>query len=301
MDPNGNVEMQRDKWFFAFASVIGNSHITDNLPCQDACHVEQFDTFSVAIVADGAGSCKNSHIGSKQVVEFCVYHFAKLINEQDWVNDFPNKEVWYSAAKETLRSVRMDLEKYSITNDLPFKSLACTVILALCLPDGLLVSHIGDGRAGYFSPSTKWKAMIMPFHGQEANETVFITSDIWDDDTLTDRYVESLVINEPVDAFCLLSDGCEKSSFEVNLYDTEKKVFFDPNRPFAPFLDPNRTALLQFSEQQKSQEDINALWAKFLTDGTEKLRIETDDKTLLLGVRKAELPSKANIDDAKAG
>ncbi|RRB02050.1 PP2C family serine/threonine-protein phosphatase [Larkinella rosea] len=276
--------MQQTDWIFAFASVIGNSHISENIPCQDACRVGVFDKFTVSVVTDGAGSCKNSHLGSNQVSDFCIYHAEKLITRQGWVTEFPNQEVWHDTAKQILITVRKDLENYSIEHDIDFKSLACTVIMAISLPDGLLITHIGDGRAGYCTQEGQWLPMITPFHGEVANETVFITSDIWNDD-LVDLYIESNVISGQVSAFCLLSDGCEKAAFEVNLYNSDKSIYYDPNRPFPAFFNPNRTGLTKLHEQLKSQDDINNLWAEFLTAGTEKLRLETDDKTMVLGVK----------------
>ncbi len=89
-------------------------------------------------------------------------------------------------------------------------------------------------------------------------------------------------------AFCLLSDGCEKASFEVNLFDADTNKYYDPNRPYLPFFEPNIYALQNLYEQQKSQTEINQLWADFLEAGNNKLRIEPDDKTMILAVRSIE-------------
>lgn len=279
--------MQPPKWICAYSSVIGNSHITENIPCQDFCNIGNYEKFMISIVSDGAGSCINSDKGSKQVCEFALYHFESEIKKQDWYksNEIPSQEVWHLFAKQILLSVTKDLENYSKNNDLPFKSLSCTVIIVIALENYLLVTHIGDGRAGYCNQEDDWFSMITPFHGKEANETVFITSDIWHNGVI-DIYLESRVITENVKAFCLLSDGCEKASFECNLYDQDKDIYSDPNTPFKEFFHKNvNVHLPNMHKEGKTQEQINELWHSFLTEGNPKLKTEFDDKTMILAVK----------------
>ena len=42
--------MQQKEWLFAFASVIGNGHLSENIPCQDACKVESNKDYTIAVV-----------------------------------------------------------------------------------------------------------------------------------------------------------------------------------------------------------------------------------------------------------
>ena len=278
--------MSQSNWIFAFASVIGNSHIAENLPCQDYCRVESFEKFSIAVVCDGAGSCKNSQIGSEKASWFCIDRFEKLIRDNKWDDSesLPAQEVWHNLAKQTLYSVREDLENYGINEELEFKSLSSTLILTIILENGLLVSHIGDGRAGYCDSSNDWLSSITPFHGEVANQTVFLTSDFWDEEII-DNYIESRVIADQVKAVCLMSDGCEKASFECNLFDSETETYYDPNKPYPLFFDGNIKILPTLYAQGKSVEEINEMWKEFLSNGNDRLKVETDDKTLILGVR----------------
>lgn len=281
--------MHHADWVFAYASAIGNAHINENIPCQDACDVQHFDDFSISIICDGAGSCENSNIGSKKVVEFSLYHFQRLVRKYNWnkSDQFPDATLWHRRAKETLANVKEDLDKFCLSDNFELKSLSCTVIVVISFSKGLLITHIGDGRAGYCSSDLEWKHAIMPFHGELANQTVFITSDIWDDEII-DKYVESKIVTDDVFAFCLLSDGCEKASFECNLYDNVNKTYYDPNKPFDGFFNPNLKILQNLHQEGKTQDDINELWKSFLTSGNAKLRVEPDDKTLILGVRKVQ-------------
>ena len=59
------TDTNKTSWVAAYASVIGNGHIQTNTPCQDNCeHIKVNDDWGVAVVCDGAGSAKFSHIGS---------------------------------------------------------------------------------------------------------------------------------------------------------------------------------------------------------------------------------------------
>ena len=191
--------MQQKEWLFAFASVIGNGHLSENIPCQDACKVESNKDYTIAVVCDGAGSCANSHFGSKHVTDFSIFHFEKLISQKKWNidNNLPDQNLWHKEAKKTLFSIREDLEKLAVSNDWDLKSLSCTVIITIILKHGLLVTHIGDGRAGYCNTKGEWNSSITPLHGELANQTVFITSDIWDADII-DNYIESRVISDNI-------------------------------------------------------------------------------------------------------
>jgi hypothetical protein len=277
--------MVKNNWVFAFSSTIGSAHITEALPCQDYCKVESYDGFNISIVADGAGSCENSHLGAKQAVEFCNFHFPNLVRSRGWLSgNLPTNDSWNEEAKLTFKRVRDDLENFSINESIEFRSLSCTLIVVISFIDDLLVTHIGDGRAGYCDKKSDWSAMITPFKGEEANQTVFVTSDIYDD-TFIDRYIQSLVIGDGPTAFCLMSDGCEKSAFQCNFYNPETQQFYDPNKPFPDFFNNNIKILKQMVDDGKGQEEVNDLWERFLISGTDKLKVETDDKTLILAVR----------------
>jgi len=280
--------MSSSDWAIAYSSVLGNSHIQENLPCQDACLVEFENGYGIAVVSDGAGTCPNSHIGSKLACTFAHYHFRQLIAKHKLFENrqMPLKQEWDDIAFEAFFNVKSDLANFSIQENINFKSLSCTLICTIFSPYGLLVAHIGDGRGGYLKDN-KWHSMFTPFRGEFANETVFVTSEIWEVG-LVEKYIPTHIIEYPVDAFCLLSDGCEKASFEVNLYDKENEVYFDPNLPFPNFFNPNVEALKKLKKEGKTQDEINELWSNFLTNGNDKFILETDDKTMILAIRTSE-------------
>jgi serine/threonine protein phosphatase PrpC len=280
--------MKKTNWIYANASVIGNSHITHNVPCQDASKVGVFDNFLIAVVSDGAGSCKNSELGSEAVCNFSIKQFSELVEKNKWFlkEKYPSEKEWDTISKQELKKIKEQLKQLSQDEEeLEFNTLACTLIVVIAFNDRLLVTHIGDGRAGYCDNNDNWHSMISPFQGDQPNETVFITSEIWSDDKIN-YYIESRIIKNTVKAFCLLSDGCEKAAFECNLYDKETEKYYDPNLPYKEFFHKNiNLHLPNLFKSKKSQKEVNEHWNEFLKSGNPTLARESDDKTMILVVR----------------
>lgn len=281
------------EWNYLYASVQGKGHIEENIPCQDHCSVFKHTGYTICVVSDGAGTCENSHIGSETVTQSANIHFSGLVEEKKW-NKGKKKitaEEWQGASQRTLKAVRDDLEKISIQG-YDFKSLSCTLIVVIQINNKLLVTHIGDGRAGYCNSDDEWAAMLTPYKGRYSNETVFITSDIWEDETSLNKYIKSVIIEEKIKAFCLLTDGCENASFECYKLDQETQIPEDTNKPFKNFFHENvNLHIPNLIQSQKSQEELNQIWESFLTDGNDTLKNESDDKTMILAVKVPHLES----------
>ena len=282
MSANNN----KSSWVVAYASVIGNGHVLMNLPCQDSCaHKKLNDTWGVAVVADGAGSAAKSEIGSDFVARNMAHCLQEVVERRAWPTaaDLPDEQDWRTEALKVLQIVRQRLEQFAKAKEYKIPDLACTVLAVLYSPFGILTAHIGDGRAAYSVEEGKWDSLIQPFRGNEVNETVFITSNIWTTEGV-DIYIKTGIVKEKIRAFALLSDGCENGSFEVNVWDEENQKYHDPNRPYGKFFEPNLKGMLQLSKEQKPQEEINKIWAGFLTDGSKQFKHETDDKTMIFAV-----------------
>ncbi|HWY36558.1 MAG TPA: protein phosphatase 2C domain-containing protein, partial [Nitrosopumilaceae archaeon] len=224
---------------------------------------------------------------SEKVTQFANIHFTGLVEEKKW-NKGKKKitpEEWQQASQITLKAIRDDLEKISIQG-YEIKSLSCTLIVVIQLKNKLLVTHIGDGRAGYCNSNDDWASMMTPYKGRYSNETVFITSDIWEDETSMNKYIKSTVVEENIKAFCLLTDGCENASFECYKLDEETKIPEDINKPFKDFFHENvNLHIPNLIKSQKSQEELNQIWESFLTDGNDTLKSESDDKTMILAIK----------------
>lgn len=287
---------EKSPWVLAYASVIGNGHIQSGIPCQDSTAHHQINKdWGVAVVCDGAGSAAQSHIGSDFVARNTAHCLEEVIQRCAWSpSQLPDEQTWRKEAQRALQLVMQRLMQFAEKREIPLPQLACTVLATLYCEGALLSVHIGDGRAAYSDAPGQWKALIAPYRGNEANETVFITSRIWNPAGI-EEYIESSVTTGPIRAFALMSDGCEKAAFEVNIFDPKTKKYSDPNRPFPRFFEPNVPGLRQLHKEQKSQAEINTLWSGFLTAGTKQFKHEIDDKSMILAVRLAEVPQEKNI------
>lgn len=280
---------QENKWIVAYASVIGNGHIQHNIPCQDNCaHLKINDNWSVAVVCDGAGSAKNSHIGSDFVARNTAHCLSEIIERRQWtMRDLPTEQDWRNEAIKAMQIVMQRLSSFAKEKEYVLHDLSCTVLASVYSPFAILTVHIGDGRAAYSTKAGEWLALMTPFRGNEANETVFICSDIWNIEGV-EKYIGTNIKTSAIRALALCSDGCEKGSFEVNIFDENTQKYLDLNRPFPKFFEPNVLALRKLHSEQKTPDEINSLWAAFLTEGTKAFKHEIDDKTLILAVLREE-------------
>lgn len=280
---------QDTHWVLVGESIIGQSHIKNNVPCQDHHHYEMINSdWGIAILADGAGSVEYAHKGSAFIVQEAASLFKDLLKREKWANkgNLPPQEIWHNHAKNTLKTLRGKLETYATQEKTESKHMSSTLIVVLFSPLGLLATHIGDGRAGYCNVDKKWKALINPWKGEYANETVFVSSDIWSENEI-DQFIRSNVIYEEPYAFTLLSDGCERHSFICNVWDEDQNKYYDPNIPFDKFFNPLVENLKHMHKNKLEPKAMKAKWAKFLTEGNAKLKNEPDDKTMIIGVRVA--------------
>ncbi len=280
---------ENDEWIIVGASVIGRGHIESNMPCQDSNSYASLDNgWGIAITSDGAGSAKHSHVGSKIVVTRAKVHFEHLILNSSWYknNILPDDITWSKVAFKALKAVRDDMKNFSEEKQAELESFAATVIVVVHTPMGLLVAHIGDGRAGYQDKSGIWHSLITPHKGEEANQTIFITSDFWNIPFYEMSGVsvpETRVIRESAKSFVLMSDGCEHTSWDCNLYNADMGIYYDPNTPHFAFFNPLIETLKEHKNEKLPFTDRSEKWSNYLDKGNKSFIKETDDKTMILG------------------
>lgn len=265
-------------------SVIGDNHRKQDIPCQDSCYyINLGNNWFLSVVCDGASTAKDSNIGAKLVArKYTEEVFVSNVDKRDWFNEglLPSNNEWKTIAKKSLKDIYDKLKDYCAnTEGLAIKNLSCTIIVALIRHNGILITHIGDGRAGYKNDEGEWKPMIIPFKGKEIGTTIFLTSDIWNKNE--DNYIESQVIRENIAAFTLLTDGCESHAFECSQLENGKWV--DANKPYDKFFNPLLDQIKKVKEEGWTHKRIQAKWENFLVCGTEGLENEYDDKTMVIG------------------
>lgn len=270
------------------ASVIGNNHVSMNLPCQDCCGYESLGHgWGIAVTSDGAGSAEHSETGSKIVVARAIEYFKHILASKGWItqNYIPTDAEWTQTAYNVINAVYGDMKAFADAKSWNVKSLNATIIAVIHAPIGLLACHVGDGRSGYRDVAGEWKSIITPHKGEEANQTIFVTSNFWDIQNYVMSGVmvpECRVIKEKVTAFTLMSDGCESNSWRYN-QQNEFGNFFDPNLPYPNFFEPLVKQLKDMHDANVASDERLDSWIKFLKSG-ENFAKEPDDKTMILGL-----------------
>lgn len=293
VDPKGkSFTTEQGDWFVVGASVQGNGHLDGEVPCQDSHAYEYIsDEWGIAVTSDGAGSAKYSHVGSAVTASRALYHFKELIQVHKWIEDktLPEDHEWTSLAYNTLRKVYEDLRAFAGKNDFEIKDLSATIIVVIHTPYGLLMCHVGDGRAGYRDTEGKWHTLLIPHKGEEANQTIFLPSNFWETPfyTMSGVFVpEARVIRDKVSAFTLMSDGCENTAWLCHTLNTETNKYYDRNLPYDKFFEPVIQTLRSIQDDEQAKTECAETWYNFIKDGNPSFVKETDDKTIVLAILK---------------
>lgn len=270
-------------WINLQCSTIGKSHLSNEEECQDYSEVREFDdNMIVSVISDGAGSYSNSSIGSKFVVSNAIRFFQEELHFDLTIHNVNPSEAWWrDLSYKIFLKLRSELEEFAIKNSYEFNSLSSTLIVVVSNGKFTACANVGDGRAACRNQYGEWVAILKPTRGEQANQTIFITSEHWLQDT---EYFGTEFISEPITACALLSDGCERASFEVSIYDTESERYYDPNKPFVPFFEPLFHQVLMLSKSGASITNMNDKWREFLISGNKILENENDDKSMILSV-----------------
>ena len=285
------ITEKENRWVTIAHSAIGKNHSKSDpvIPCQDNNHFETLNhEWQLAVVCDGAGSSKMSHFGSELISKTAIPKNLKdELSNLDWFKKgiLPSKNEWNDLAiyilKKTYDKLSSSVEQQNKLNGTKYSinDYASTVIIALYNSNGVLVANIGDGRGGYLNKSGEFKALFIPYGGEESNGTIFITSPIWKE---PEKFIQTDVIHEEIVSVFLLSDGMEKITFECsNLTDN---IFVDANIPYKKFFFP----ILSKIKMLNNEGELKLIdeWKSFLESGNDAIINEGDDKTLLVSFLK---------------
>ncbi len=269
--------MKNYKWKIVAASAKGKGHAE----CQDSFCYDILDKLAITVVADGAGSQKNSKFGSSLASKITLKLFKQYVTENSLDKYKISQDKWREDSISILKQVKEKLKKVAFRKKFDINTMASTIIVSILTFNTIYTIHIGDGRAGYMNGNQEWKSLITPYHGEEVGMTVFLTTDyIWQ---FSQDYIETNIIEDNIQAVTLLSDGAENASYECIIFDKEKQKYINTNKPYSGFYNP----LVEFvlNNKNSAEEDLNIVWKKFLEDGTPSFITEHDDKTILLAVK----------------
>ena len=275
------MNSEPSRWQVAAASVTGAGHLADGAACQDAYRWRVTERGELIIaVCDGMGSSKQGGEAARFVADgLCESEAIDL-----WLAGPQSEELWRVAAQSLFHAVREGLQAFALSTapDLTFADFACTAQLAVVAESMLWVAHVGDGRAAARTSAGEWIPLFVPDRGEFVNETVPLSASIPFDAEYWRGHTTCL--SARVDAVAMMTDGCENTAFECYVPDDGGRLH-DPNRPFPGFFNPVAQTLRSFSDRGISQDELDAKWESFLREGLPRFAVESDDRTMVFGVR----------------
>ena len=252
-------------WNILSASATGTSHAKNNTPCQDAHRWSLMETGTLLIaVADGAGTAERSQAGA-----VCAVEVALAFLEGALVAIIPDDEPgWELLLTEAFKQARAAVFALADAENLPARSFACTLTLAIANDEWLVTGQIGDGVVVAQTVSGELITVSPPQRGEYANETHFLIADdaLADFDGRIYRQGEDI---ESLAALAVMTDGLLRLALDL----TE-------DRPHAPFFNP----LLNFAANPEDPKEARAQLHAFLDSPRVNARTD-DDKTLVLAAR----------------
>lgn len=250
--------------FIFGAKTTGPSHIKKNIPCQDSWISEILrDDSAVIAVSDGLGSAKYSQKGAEIAVsaaaESIRQHFFVKYNDGNTSaditrNDCLIREAFFSAVKE--------IENYSISNNIPKRELACTLIVIFIYKSTVSTGQVGDGAVVGQFKSGDIEILSEPAKSEYINEVTPITADNW---------LEKLNIHQNIlEAvnIAAFTDGCQRAVL------IKKDGVYEP---FIPFFKPLFNYSQSAGDSKAASDDVrNLLLSQKINE------VSDDDKTLVI-------------------
>ncbi|WP_104712959.1 PP2C family serine/threonine-protein phosphatase [Helicobacter cetorum] len=124
--------VKRENWIDFSGSCIGGYHVQKNMPNQDSFLTEHHSGISLAVVCDGLGSKKFSHIGSSALTKAVKKAVIEKIESVDF-DDLALLE------KQILKFYLEGIKPYE------FEDCLSTLLIAIVLKNQIIIGRVGDG------------------------------------------------------------------------------------------------------------------------------------------------------------
>ena len=253
-------------WRYVYTSVRGTGHLDTDLPCQDASLAHQAinsadEAFLILLASDGAGSAARSEEGSQLVCEEAL----KLLEYRFTSAEFRPGEDY---GVEIVHQLRGLLTTRAEELGCALRDLACTLTVAVILPDWAWFLQIGDG-AIIVQPSTAepFKVVFWPDNGEYTNQTYFLTD-------VPDEHVHTRLTERAFGRVSLITDGLQTLALML----AERRA----HPPF--FLPMFGTVEAAPDEGELAHQALVPALSRFLDSRPINARTN-DDKTLVLASR----------------
>jgi hypothetical protein len=260
--------VSQSEWRYAFTSVIGTSHSSSGVPCQDASVCEvlqgiQDKEVLFAVAADGAGSAIYAEAGANLACDTILENVKTFLQENGSVKNL-SKETVTGWIKDFTRKVESRAESQGVS----IKEYACTLLMAIVGTEQAVFAQIGDGAIVIDNDKIEgeYDWVFWPEKGEYENETIFAT------DTSALEKIKFQNPEHRFDEVYLFTDGIQR----LVLHYATKSV----HNPFFQQI----STRMPFESTGKLQEFDVAL-EKYLSSLQVNSRT-SDDKTLIVATRR---------------
>lgn len=225
----------------------GRSHAHVGSCCDDDFHLATVGDWSIAIVADGAGSAKASRLGSQLAVQAAGSHLAQVLAGKEGVElgeaaqllaqasadrmsarNLVMRTLWTTVGASAHEAMKALVQAQS-THAVPLQDLSTTLLVSISRPVGdkwfVGAYWVGDGALAVLSHDPSEVALMGEVDsGEYSGQTVFLDPSQLDADALGKRLSYALV--DHLQAVFLLTDGVSDPRFEseAKLAETEPWV-----------------------------------------------------------------------------
>ncbi len=154
------------EWKIAGSSIQGKDHIKNNIPCQDKIYSLNNENVAVISLADGAGSCKFSHLGAeistRSVCELLFEKYDEIIKQD-------NETIKKAIIDHVIEELNVESQELNVESS----EFCSTLLFVAHNGKNYLAGHIGDGCVGILTED-QVEILSNPDKGEFFNETYFI-------------------------------------------------------------------------------------------------------------------------------
>jgi serine/threonine protein phosphatase PrpC len=250
-------QINDEKSFIAVGgSIRGKYHAHNALHREDSFNFHVSDRWSVIAVADGAGSCRLSRVGSKLAVNNAILFLEEKLlehnlSESEGINQPLNDELLplREFLVECIIDCRTKLETEATQRGIDVKELSTTLLVTILRrwKDKVLIAGIQVGDGTIVILSNNFVTTISEGDsGEFAGETTFITSKSIDSRL---RHKVQFTLKQDFQAIALMTDGVADDFFPTD--PVMIKLFESVLPLFTENPDELKTALLNWMKYER--------------------------------------------------
>ena len=204
-------------------SIRGKYHAHNALHREDSFNFHVSDQWSIIAVADGAGSCRLSRVGSKLAVNNALSFLEEklseyILSENEDIDQPLNDELLplREFLVESIIDSRTKLESESNNREIDVKELSTTLLIAILKKwkDKVLIAgiQVGDGTIAVLSNNSV-TSISEGDSGEFAGETTFITSKSIDSRL---PHKVQFTLKQDFQAIAIMTDGVADDFFPTD-------------------------------------------------------------------------------------